>query len=217
MSARSRIPAVVLAALLGTALAVGAYERELNSSALRDAYFLGKDTTFRSEQFYKDYVHTFPLPHQGVHVQRIEVITPFREMVDRARRALDGYSPMQAEADYRRAAPPVEVRVRLELTASYPAHSPYNVPVHLGPIYLRDENFWREFKFGLVQKGEIEPKSVAGRPFYTCPVNAGCWLAGADVMLTFDPKEVASRPARVVVLTPDGQRVEAEFDLGKLR
>lgn len=216
MRMRSRF-VLVAALLLAGALVVGAYERELNPRSLRDAYFLGKDTTFRSQGFYKDYVRTFPVPKTGVHVERIEIITPFREMADRARRAPDGYNPVQAEADYEKEAPPLQVKVRLELTASYPAHSPYDRPIHLGPIYLRGPDFWREFEFRLEQAGEVEPRTVRGDPFYSCSYWGGCSLAGADVYLAYDPEKVASRPARVVVMTPDGQRLEAEFDLAKLR
>lgn len=203
--------------LLGAALAAGAYERELNPRSLREAWFLGKDTTFRSEQFYKDYSKTFPVPETGVHVERVEIVTPFKEMADRARRAPDGYNPVQAEADYKKAAPPLQVKVRLELTASYPAHTPYDRSIHLGPIYLRDPDFWREFEFRLEQAGEVEPVAVRGDPFYSCSHWGGCWLAGADVVLAYDPAKVASRTARVIVVTPDGQRLQAEFDLAKLR
>jgi len=216
MRAGSKI-AVALGALLGLSLAAGAFERELDPRALRDAWFLGKDTTFRSEGFYKDYVKTFPLPKTGVHVQRIEVVTPFKEMVDRARRASDGYNPVQAEADYKKQAPPFQVKVRLDLTPTYPAHSPVNVPIHLGPIYVRDPDFWREFSYRFEQAGEVMPVLVRGKAIYSCTDSFPCWIAGADVTLVFDTEKVASRPARVIVETPDGQRVEAEFDLAKLR
>jgi hypothetical protein len=204
-----------LAALLGATLAAGAYERELNPRSLRDAWFLGKDTTFRSQDFYKDYIQTFPVPETGVHVERIEIVTPFKEMADRARTAPDGYNPVQAEADYKKEAPPLQVKVRLMLTPDFPGHTPYDRPIHLGPIYLRAPDFWREFEFHLEQAGKIEPVAVRGEPFYSGGEYS--LLAGADVYLAYDPANVASRPARVVVKTPDGQEVQAEFDLSKLR
>ncbi|MBI4467167.1 MAG: hypothetical protein HY656_07065 [Acidobacteria bacterium] len=206
-----------LAVLLAGAVAGQAYERELNSRSLRDAYFLGKDNTFRSEQFLKDYGQTFPAPEEGVHVERIEMVTPFKEMVNRARTALDGYNPVQAEAEYQRQAPLLAVRVTLNLTPSYPAHSPFTVPIFIGPIYLRSPDFWQELDYHLVQAGEISPVSLRGEPFYSCAVGGPCWLAGATVTLVYDPERVASRPTRFIILTPDGQRVEAEFDLAKLR
>ena len=229
MREQSQVAVLALGGLLVAALAAGAYERELNSRSLREAWFLGRDTTFRSEGFYKDYVRTLPVPKTGVHVARIEIITPFKEMVDRARTAPDGYNPIQAEADYKKAAPPLVVRVRLELTASYPGHTPINQPIHLGPVFLRDPDFWREFEVRLEQAGEVEPVGVRGEPSYFCPEpdatiaiyppppRPPCWLAGADVYLAYDPEKVASRAVRVIVVTPDGQEVQAEFDLAKLR
>lgn len=207
----------VAALLLGAALAAPAYERQLDPRSLRDAYFLGKDSTFRSEKFYQDYVRTYPLPKQGVHVERIEMVTPFKEMVERARRAPDGYNPVQAEADYRRQAPPLAVKVTLDLTPTFPAHTSYTIPVFLGPIAFRDPDFWKEFEFHLVQAGEVTPLAVRNEPFYSCPDLGTCWLAGTVVTLTYDTDQVASRPTRIQVVTPDGQRVEAEFDLSQLR
>src|SRR3972149_6269548 len=206
---------VAAALVLGGVLGVQAYERELNPRSLREAWFLGKDTTFRSEQFYKDYSKTFPVPETGVHVERIEIVTPFKEMADRARRAPDGYNPVQAEADYKKEAPPLQVKVRLVLTPDFPGHTTYTRPIHVGPIYLRDPDFWRGFEFHLEQAGEVEPVVVRGEPFYSGGEYS--LLAGADVYLVYDPEKVASRPARVVVQTPAGQEVQAEFDLAKLR
>lgn len=217
MLSRRKIAAATVAVLLAAALGAQGYERELNSLSLREAYFLGKNAS-RSATFARDYAQTFPVPKTGVHIERIEVSTPFKQMVDRARLAADGYSPVTAEADYERAAPlPVTVRVRLQLTPSYPAHSPYTLPVVVGPIYTRDANFWQAFVIRLEQRGQLEPRRVAGQPLYNCGDFGPCWLTGAEVELEFDSGAVASSRARVLVLSPDGQRVEAEFDLGRLR
>lgn len=216
---RGSCPKVVvtaLIALLGGALGAQAYERRLTSRSLRQAYFLGKDTTFRSKKFLQDYVQLLPVPKQGVHVQRIELVTPFKEMVDRARRAPDGYNPVKAEADYRRLPPPFAVKVTLRLSPTYPAHTPYAIPT-FRPISFRDPDFWQAFDIHLVQRGDIAPAAQRGRPLYTCNASGSCWLVGAEVTLEFDPDRVASQPAHIYVLTPDGQQVEAEFDLDRLR
>jgi len=39
---------------------------------------------------------------------------------------------------------------------------------------------------------------------------------GFDVILHYDAEEIASDNAKVVVLTTDGQRIAADFDLAKL-
>lgn len=216
MPGSKRIAGTALAALLVAVPAGEAYERQLNARAIREAYFLGKDDSFRSERFLKDYVETFPVPKQGVHVARIELVTPFKYVVNRARKSPDGYSPLQAEEDYKSQPPRLTVKVRLSLTPTFPAHSLYTIPAY-GPIIFRDPDFGRDFDIHLVQRGDIEPVARDARPIYSCGVDSGCLLVGAVLTAEFDPEQVASRPARVYVFAPDGQQVEAEFDLGRLR
>lgn len=200
--------------LLGSAL--GAYERELRPDLLREGWYLGKSDK-RYEEFARGYAKTFPVPKEGIHIERIEVRTPFKEMVDRARRAADGYSPVTAEAEYKEHPPALIVEVTLKLTPSFPAHTPYDLPIHVGTILVRDANFWQDFDVHLVQRGDIEPRARTGRPLQSCDISGACWLVGAAVTYEFDVDQVASRPATVVVLSPDGQQLEAEFELDRLR
>lgn len=211
--------ASLLAALLALALgghSAQAYDRELTSRQLREAYFLGKDTTFKLEGFLKEYVQELPVPEEGVHVQRVAVATPFKQMVDRSRHAAPGYGPMKAEAQYREEPPPLTVEVTLYLTPGYPAHSPYTIPT-FGPVGFRDPDFWQGFSIQLEQRGEIPKVAYYGRPLYNCGAFGGCWLVGAVVTAAYDPEQVASQPTTVVITGPTGQREEVEFDLGKLR
>ncbi|HXE75076.1 MAG TPA: hypothetical protein VNN18_05515 [Candidatus Xenobia bacterium] len=203
-------------ALLGLCAPVLAYDRELRPEQLREGFYLGKNDK-RYNEFARDYAKTFPLPKEGIHIERVEVRTPFKEMVDRARRAADGYSPVTAEADYKKQPPPLIVEVTLKLTPSFPAHTPHDFPVAYGPVYFRDANFWEEFDVHLVQRGDIMPEARTGRPIESCDTFGGCILVGAVVTYIFDPDRVASRPATVVVLSPDGQKLEAEFDLDRLK
>lgn len=214
MSARFGIAALTVA-VLAVALGAQGYERELGSRSIREAYFLGTNAD-RAAKFLQDYARAFPVPERGVQVERIELETPFAQVVARSQHAPDGYNPLTAEADYNHQPAAVVVEVTLELTPSFPAHTAYTIPV-FSSIGFRDPDFWRDFEVHLVQQGEVEPRTVAGRPLYSCDLNGPCWLVGAVVRLEFDPEQVASRPARVVVRTPDGQQVETEFDLEQLR
>ncbi len=213
---RTHIILGIMTALLVACTALLAYDRDLRPDQLREGFYLGKNDK-RYEEFARDYVKTFPLPKEGVHIERIEVRTPYKEMVDRARRAADGYSPVTAEADYKKEPPLLIVEVTLKLTATFPAHTPYDLPVTYGPVYFRDPNFWQDFDVHLVQHGDIMPKSRTGRALESCDTFGGCTLVGAVVTYVFDPDQVADRPATVVVLSPDGQRLEAEFELDRLK
>ena len=207
--------ALVTGVLVAAAIAHG-YERELAPRHVREAFFLGRDTTFRLENFLKDYASTLPVPERGPHVQRIAVSTPFKEMVDRARRSPDGYNAIKAEQDYRQQPPLVTVEVTLLLTPSYPAHTPYGFPI-IGPVSFREPDFWQDVQVQLFQQGEVESLSRSGRPILSCDSGGGCWLTGAVVTVSFDPEQIASRSARIVVVPPQGAPVEVEFDLGRLR
>jgi len=216
MVARQGIKLVLIAVLLAPALGARGYERELTPRHVREAYFLGRDTTFRLEAFLKGYAVTFPVPERGLHVQRITANTPFKEMVDRSRRSPDGYNAIKAEEDYRQRPPLLTVEVTLLLTPTYPAHTPYGFPI-VGPVSLRDPDFWEEVEVHLLQQGDVEPLRRSGRPLHSCDISGGCWLTGAVVTLIYDPEQVASRPARIVVVPPEGEPVETEFDLERLR
>jgi hypothetical protein len=64
---------VALLALALSGLSAQAYDLELNSRQLREAYFLGKDTTFKLEDFLKEYLQELPVPEEGVHVQQVAI------------------------------------------------------------------------------------------------------------------------------------------------
>jgi hypothetical protein len=207
---------VALLALAFSGLSAQAYDRELNSRQLREAYFLGKDTTFKLEDFLKGYIQELPVPEEGVHVQQVAVGTPFKQMVDRSRLASTGYSPMKAEDQYREEPPPLTVEVTLYLTPGYPAHSPYTIPT-FDPVIFRDPDFWQGFSVHLEQRGEVPQAAYYGRPLYDYDAFGGCWLVGAVVTAAYDPEQVASQPTTVVITGPTGQQEEVEFDLSKLR
>jgi hypothetical protein len=207
---------VAMMALVLSGLSAQGYERELNSRQLREAYFLGKDTTFKLENFLEGYTQELPVPEEGVHVQRVAVATPFKQMVDRSRSAPQGYSPMKAEDQYREEPPPITVEVTLYLTPAYPAHTPYTIPT-FNPVVFRDPDFWQRFAIRVEQRGEIPQVAYYGRPLYTCDAFGGCSLVGAVVTAAYDPDQVASQPTRIVITGPGGQQEEVEFDLSGLR
>ncbi len=216
MPTGSQVRIGVLAAALAAAISTAAYERPVSLYSVREAYFLGQRKDEKTAAFLSQYVRRLPVPKTGPHVAEIELRTPYEQVVLRARQAPDGYSSQQAAEEYRAQPDAILVRVLIYLTPTYPAHSPIGV-VQLGPVELRPENFWREFSISLVQGDEISAKRVRGRAIYSSSAFGFPGLVGAEVLLEFDAERVDSAPVRVAVLTPNGQRVESEFDLSKLR
>jgi hypothetical protein len=213
MRARNWLGALALSFVT---LAAAAFEYPVRDYSVREAYFLGRRKDEKTAQFLAQYVKRFPLPKNGPHVAEIEFRTPYEQVVLRARNAPDGYSSQQASQEYRAQSDRVIVRVLIYLTPTYPAHSP--IPLYrYEPVQVRPEDFWRDFEIRLTQKDEILPARVTGRPIYTQSDSGPTGLAGAEVDLEFEASDFTSEPARVEILTPDGQRVRAVFDLEKLR
>lgn len=210
------LPIGLISALLA-APALAAYEQPLRDHSVREAYFLGRRKDEKTAQFLAQYVKKFPVPKQGPHVAEVELRTPYEQVVLRARNAPDGYSSQQAGQEYRKLGDRVVVRVLIYLTPTYPAHAPIT-PIQVEPVLVRPEDFWRDFDIRLFQKEEISSVNVRGQPFYTNSEFGTGGLAGAEVELEFAADALSStEPARVEILTPDGQRITARFDLEKLR
>ena len=213
MTRATRTCAALLATLL-LGVPGAAYERSMTSLTIREAYFLGRRNDDKTAAFLAQYVRRFPLPSRGPHMAEIEVRTPYTQLVLRSQQMLN-WSAQQARQQYKPQAERILVRVRIYLTPSYPAHSPTRVPV-TGPVQLRNESFWRDFKIRVTQEQAIQPLRTSGQPIYSIGGDFSS-LVGAEVELELDADQVASAPLRVEVIAPQGQRVEAQFDLSVLR
>ncbi len=208
----------IAALAFGLALTVSAaaYEFPVSDYSIREAYFLGNRKDQKADKFLSQYVKRLPLPKFGPHIAEIELRTPYQQIVLRARKAPDGYSSQLAREDFRRSPETIIVRVLILLTPTYPAHAPIQA-VQSEPTVLRAEDFWREFRLRLYQKSEIQPGKVSGRPIYSSSDSGPSGLVGAEVEMEFRASDLVEAPARVVVITPTKQRIEAEFDLTMLR
>jgi hypothetical protein len=99
-----------------------AYDHPLESSAIRDAYFLGADN-FRSVEFLSTYLKKLPVPRSGAYVSEVAVRTPFAQVVANSHDHSVGYSAQQAELDYRKTPGTVQVRIQI-LIGNYASGSP---------------------------------------------------------------------------------------------
>lgn len=187
-----------------------AYEHPLSSGSIWEAFLLGARSN-EGPAFLARYAKQLPLPNSGAHVAAVEIDTPYEQVVLRAlQRAVD-YSPQQAEQDYRAQPDVIVVRVRINLTPTYSGYLVDTSQERHG-VQLRSVDFWRDFSIRLVQTKGVTPKKTAGRPLFS---RSG--LSGAEVELEFDTAQVTSAPTRIEGLMPDGQIVDAEFNLEKLR
>jgi hypothetical protein len=213
MTTSRKIAITALAISLAPAF-LAAYEQHLSPTAVREAYFLGQDNDDRTTEFFAKYVHQLPVPKTGPQIAEIEVVTPYAYVVKRARQAPLGYTAQQAEKDFLDHPAKFFVRVRINLTPSYPAL----IPERSGGtavVKSRGPDFWRDFKVRVIQEGrEIPPRSVSGSPIYELD---GGQLTGAEIQLKFDAAQIASEAVRITVVPPEGERVETEFDLTKLK
>ncbi|MFY9585612.1 MAG: hypothetical protein WAR21_14085 [Candidatus Acidiferrales bacterium] len=210
---------LALAVSLLVAQAVAAYEHPLDSHSIREAYFLGRRHDDKTAAFMGQYLKRPPLPKSGPHVAEIEIRTPYEQVALRAAQAPGSYTAQQAEKDYAAQSNLILVRVRINLTPTYPAYVTNSRSK--GPPQERPPDFWRDFKIRVLQGKTVTPNKSTGRPLYTTglsgPYLAAGALEGAEVQLEFDTGQIASSPVRIEVLTPDGQTVEAEFDLRDLK
>ncbi len=201
--------------VLGAVLSATAYERELTSWQVREAVFLGRGNDARTTAFLKDYVQAFPATGSGVYLSRVELATPYKQIVDRARRAASGsYSALQAQTDYELS----PRRLLLDLTFLRALATPpqpsraVRLLVSESPLDLLEG-----FTYGVAQGEREVPvfiQVIDG--IYDCGP-FGCFLTGARVQLAAEVARVESVPLELEVATPDGRLIRSRFDLGRLR
>jgi hypothetical protein len=211
-SQRKRYPSLLLIALIAAQAA--AYDHPLESSAIREAYFLGASNS-DSVKFLVKYIKPLPLPKTGPQVAEIEVRTPFSQVVVSSRQHSVGYSAPQAEQDYKKDPDTLQVRIQIRYTQTYPS-ALILPPSCQGAIHINSAlDCFHDFKFRFRQEKQIEPVSSYGVPIYSGHEMSG--LTGGDLWFAFSASQIDSRPLRVEVSTPDGQKISAEFDLAALR
>lgn len=215
---RPNFLAFSIAILLAAHLAV-AYEKPLEARAIREAYFLGQRNDESTRKFLAPYIRRLPIPPKGPHISEIELLTPYAQVVKISQRKSIGYSAQQAEQEHSERGDTIAVRVLILFTNTYSLILNSPDPDSRKGLSLRSPDFWRDFKFRLVQEDEvISADYITGEPQYLPdPYGGTTSLSGAAVYLQYDARKIIASRTQVQVLTPDGQRVTAEFDLGKLR
>jgi hypothetical protein len=203
---------VLILGLLPSSAPLAAYQQPLSSTDIRNAYFLGSRNDENTAEFFSQYDRLLPVPKSGPSISKIEVRTPYAQVVERTT-ALLGYSAQKAQEDFLARPAIFIVRVSIALTPSYPDM----LSSKSGVARLRSDDFWRDFKVRVVQGQEITAHKIRGWPTYSSGGEDSSHLSGAEIELQYEIAKIASSPVQIEVLTPDGQQVVADFDLSKLR
>jgi len=197
-----------------------AFCTHLSDQAVREAYFLGQRNDEKTARFLESYIRRLPMPQSGLYVSEIELFTPYAEAVDLSRQRTVGYSAQQAAQEYRDRGDVFRLRVRVFFTDTY-SLSTYAQAATQKDSKLRKDvrshsSGGQGFQVQLWQSDRlIEPLELPGIPVFRS-YTVGDAYFGFDVVLHYDGDEIAPDNAKVVVLTPDGQRIGADFDLAKL-
>lgn len=208
--------AIALAALVsGVVVPALAYRNPLSSDDIRNAYFTGRASEEKRAAFFDDYIQHPPAPKTGPYIESIRLETPYAVVVERSSTAAN-YNAPDAVEEFQSKPAIFRLYVHIQLTDTYG----WQVPSPAGTVRLRPDDFWRDFKIELTQedKDRVKPLSISGEPIYSIGDGAGgSGLIGASVWLEYDAKKIEDETAKVRILTPDGQTVEAEFDLPALK
>ncbi len=192
-----------------------AYEHPLNERSVNEAYSLGHRHDPATSKFLEKYFKRLPQPRTGPYISDIEILTPYVQAVWRAHDNPMTYSESQAEKDYADPYDVLLVRVRITFTPSYPGYVANSS--HKGQFDRRSNDFWKEFTIRILQGSEVASTDASFSPVYSYSDEGPQIWIGGDLTLKLDGSQLSSDPVRIEVLTPDGQTVKAEFDLGALR
>jgi hypothetical protein len=186
----------------------------LSAEVIREAYFFGRSSNRgKVAEFLGQYTRVFPPQDGNSFVGRIELRTPYQQIVQRSWENQVDYSEQQAQIDSSGEQDVIGVRVFLHLAGTRPAPSDLYSDGN-GRVLDHRENFWREFQFRVTQEHELQPKKIVGRPLYG---RRGQGLTGAVVELEFDRNEFASREMLIVVIAPQARTIAATFPLDRLK
>jgi hypothetical protein len=203
------------------AQALKAYQYPLPLDAIHEAYVLGRRNDRATADFFAPYITPCTGPEVSCFVTQIQILTPFAQVVDLTRRnGSTSYTEQQALKDYQQRGDTVDVQIKLVLPAAYKTdESNQNQNSPGVSASLRPENFWRNSRFDLKQRGRVvAPRSIHSNPIYSMPAKGkSSVLDGAKVWLVYNAQDVASEEVTIEVRTPESKTITVVFDLKKLR
>jgi hypothetical protein len=222
MTIRSRswfVPVAAVALVLALVAPAFAYSYiyPLSSTDIRDAYFIGRRNDEITSQFLTKYTCHFDKPSSGPYISDVSIDTPFTQIVTFSARAAN-YNAPTAVQDFQDKPMKFFAHVTIFTTDSYQI-AQTNSTSSLYPTY---RSAWQDFKVKLVQGDNhvIQPLSVDGETLYPPTPSDGVGLMspiGAQIDLQYAAKKIDADTTTISIDSPDGQHVEATFDLTSLR
>lgn len=206
--------ALLTAALLLSPPPSFAYYTPMSEQAVREAYFLGQSHDGSYEAQLEKHTKFLPPPKTGPYISSVAFMTPFLLFAEYASRQVN-YSAPQAAIDYRnRGEEIVQIRVEIQLTASY---GQFITTGSNSGFLLRASDFWRDFQVHIFDGDEqISTSTSHGHANFSCG-EGGCILTGATLVFEFPAVAFTSDTAAIDVDPPEGDPVSVEFDLARLR
>ena len=216
---RPSLIAVLCMALLVVPPYSAGFDTPLSDHAVREAYFLGQRHDDSLGEFLSKYTQRLQAPQSGPYIESVSFLTPYAlTAINSSERT--SYSAQQAQIDHNKTPEIVRVTVQIWLTDTY---GPYTVrPTSSGPHAIkgfvpRPDDFWRDFRVHVFQKGEMMlPVNAKGQPTYRCEDDA-CILTGATLSFEFPAVAFSVDTVTVVNTPPEGEEVSVDFDPTSLR
>ena len=197
---RSRFALRVVFFLTLVTFTSSAYVQPLDSESIREAYFLGQRRDEVARTFLAKYVQSFPIPRVGPHIGRIEILTPYYQVVLGAEEGTIAGTVIDAEQEF-------HSRPALFLVHVWIYSTPNFTP---GPKW---DEFWEKLTVHVRQDKLLNPL----KSHYVKHMSSKGSLGGTELELQFDAAQIDSAPMTIDVSGPGADPVEAKFDLSKLK
>ncbi|MGH9718018.1 MAG: hypothetical protein ACRD4R_15005 [Candidatus Acidiferrales bacterium] len=194
----------VLVLLAISAASVAAYQQPLSPESVREAYFLGRQTE-QADAFLRRYTQApLILLDQKIDVTRIELLTPYAQIVRASRVDMANQNAVDVDQEYPARSLPLLLRVWFYPPASY-----------AGPFDGFDA-LVRKSTVAVSQLHVLAPQQSTLTTLYSSSKD-GHWPNGLELDLTFDAKQFRASPVQIVISAPNGQHAEAAFNLSTLK
>lgn len=197
---RSRFTTRVVFLLALASTPLSAYVQPLDSESIREAYFLGQRRDDVTAKFLSQYVQSFPVPQKGAHIARVQILTPYAQVVLGSEEGTLGSTVMDAEQEFR----------------SHPALFLVHVWIYSTPTFTPGpqwDEFWEKLAVRVGQGKPLKPL----KSHYIKHLSSKGNLGGTELELQFDAAQVTSAPMTIDVSGPGAETVEAKFDLSKVK